>query len=146
MQGCGGSLDNPLMHRKHKWAGRFCAIPFGEPRNRRYANPVREHRSRCVARLRSIRNPPRRPGATVDTFRRPARIFVGPITVVAEEESRMLDVVKTVRRFLVSEDGPTAVEYGVLLALIIAVSATIISSVGSQVSTSFNEASSSMAS
>jgi len=58
----------------------------------------------------------------------------------------MLDVVKTVRRFLVSEDGPTAVEYGVLLALIIAVSATIISSVGSQVSTSFNEASSSMAS
>jgi len=58
----------------------------------------------------------------------------------------MVDVVKTVRRFLVSEDGPTAVEYGVLLALIIAVSATIISSVGSQVSTSFNEASSSMAS
>jgi len=58
----------------------------------------------------------------------------------------MFDVVQTVRRFLVSEDGPTAVEYGVLLALIIAVSATIISSVGSQVSTSFNEASSSMAS
>jgi len=58
----------------------------------------------------------------------------------------MFDVVQTVRRFLVSEDGPTAVEYGVLLALIIAVSATIVSSVGSQVCTSFSEASSALGS
>jgi len=56
----------------------------------------------------------------------------------------MFDVVGKVRRFLVSEDGPTAVEYGVLLALIIAVGATIITAVGGQVSTTFVEASSSM--
>jgi len=67
-------------------------------------------------------------------------------TNLADEEFTMFDVVKTVRRFLVSEDCPTAVEYGVLLALIIAVAATIVSSVGSQVSTSFSEASSSLAS
>jgi pilus assembly protein Flp/PilA len=58
----------------------------------------------------------------------------------------MNDLVLKVQRFLVSEDGPTAVEYGVLLALIIAVSATLVGSVGKQVSTTFSQVSSSMAS
>jgi pilus assembly protein Flp/PilA len=58
----------------------------------------------------------------------------------------MIDVVRKVQHFLLSEDGPTAVEYGVLLALIIAVGATIISTVGGQVSASFSSASSSMGS
>jgi pilus assembly protein Flp/PilA len=56
----------------------------------------------------------------------------------------MNDLVLKVKRFLDSEDGPTAVEYGVLLALIIAVSATLVKSVGQQVSQSFSEVSSSM--
>jgi pilus assembly protein Flp/PilA len=47
-------------------------------------------------------------------------------------------------RFLVSEDGPTAVEYAVMLALIIIVCLTAISSVGSQVSTQFKKVSKSL--
>ncbi len=45
---------------------------------------------------------------------------------------------KKVHRFLVSEDGPTAVEYAVMLALIVIVCLTAISSVGSNASTTFN--------
>jgi pilus assembly protein Flp/PilA len=41
-------------------------------------------------------------------------------------------------RFLVSEDGPTAVEYAVMLALIIIVCLTAISSIGTQANTTFN--------
>ena len=41
------------------------------------------------------------------------------------------------RRFLVSEDGPTAVEYAVMLALIIIVCLTAISTLGTKASTEF---------
>lgn len=44
-----------------------------------------------------------------------------------------------IRRFLVSEDGPTAVEYAVMLALIIIVCLTAISSVGTRTSSTFND-------
>jgi len=43
-----------------------------------------------------------------------------------------------VQRFLVSEDGPTAVEYAVMLALIIIVCLTAIRSVGSNANATFN--------
>jgi pilus assembly protein Flp/PilA len=43
-----------------------------------------------------------------------------------------------VRRFLVSEDGPTAVEYAVMLALIVIVCLTAISAVGTKASSTFN--------
>ncbi len=42
-----------------------------------------------------------------------------------------------VRRFLVSEDGPTAVEYAVMLALIIVVCLTAIQSIGTQANATF---------
>ena len=42
-----------------------------------------------------------------------------------------------VRRFLVSEDGPTAVEYAVMLALIVIVCLTAIQSIGTQASSTF---------
>lgn len=42
-----------------------------------------------------------------------------------------------VQRFLVSEDGPTAVEYAVMLALIVIVCLTAIRSVGQQASGTF---------
>ena len=45
---------------------------------------------------------------------------------------------KKVHRFLVSEDGPTAVEYAVMLALIVIVCLTAISSIGTQTSATFN--------
>lgn len=43
-----------------------------------------------------------------------------------------------VRKFLVSEDGPTAVEYAVMLALIIIVCLVAITSIGTQASTTFS--------
>jgi pilus assembly protein Flp/PilA len=44
---------------------------------------------------------------------------------------------KKLQRFLTSEDGPTAVEYAVMLALIIIVCLTAIQSVGTNASTTF---------
>lgn len=58
----------------------------------------------------------------------------------------MNDLVLKVQRFLVSEDGPTAVEYGVMLALIIAVCATVIGTLGTKVSGTFSSVSSSLGS
>jgi len=44
---------------------------------------------------------------------------------------------KCIKNFLVSEDGPTAVEYAVMLALIIVVCLTAITSVGTVTNTTF---------
>jgi pilus assembly protein Flp/PilA len=41
------------------------------------------------------------------------------------------------RRFLVSEDGPTAVEYAVMLALIIIVCLAAIGTIGTKANTTF---------
>ena len=49
-----------------------------------------------------------------------------------------------VRRFLVSEDGPTAVEYAVMLALIVVVCVTVIKSLGTSISSTFNSVNSSL--
>jgi pilus assembly protein Flp/PilA len=43
-----------------------------------------------------------------------------------------------VQRFLVSEDGPTAVEYAVMLALIVIVCLTAIQSIGTNANATFN--------
>lgn len=51
-----------------------------------------------------------------------------------------------IRRFLASEDGPTAVEYAVMLALIIIVCLAAISSLGSHTSTEFNNMANSLGS
>ncbi len=44
----------------------------------------------------------------------------------------------SVKKFLVSEDGPTAVEYAVMLALIIVVCLAAISAVGTKANAKFN--------
>jgi pilus assembly protein Flp/PilA len=44
-----------------------------------------------------------------------------------------------VRTFLKSEDGPTAVEYAVMLALIVIVCLTAIRAIGTNASTTFND-------
>ncbi|RMG01763.1 MAG: Flp family type IVb pilin [Planctomycetota bacterium] len=49
-----------------------------------------------------------------------------------------------VRRFLESEDGPTAVEYAVMLALIVVVCLTAISSLGTAANATFEEVESSI--
>ena len=45
---------------------------------------------------------------------------------------------KSLKRFLTSEDGPTAVEYAVMLALIIVVCLTAIQAVGTNANAKFN--------
>ena len=42
------------------------------------------------------------------------------------------------KKFLVSEDGPTAVEYAVMLALIIVVCLTAITAIGTNANATFN--------
>jgi pilus assembly protein Flp/PilA len=49
----------------------------------------------------------------------------------------MKSLATKVQRFLVSEDGPTAVEYAVMLALIVIVCLTAIRSVGTSASETF---------
>ncbi|NQU24076.1 MAG: Flp family type IVb pilin [Candidatus Nealsonbacteria bacterium] len=49
----------------------------------------------------------------------------------------MKSLAKKMHRFLVSEDGPTAVEYAVMLALIVIVCLTAISAIGTNASSTF---------
>ncbi|HEX4071175.1 MAG TPA: Flp family type IVb pilin [Planctomycetaceae bacterium] len=50
----------------------------------------------------------------------------------------MSQMISSVKRFLGSEDGPTAVEYAVMLALIVVVCLTAIQAVGTNANTKFN--------
>ena len=50
----------------------------------------------------------------------------------------MKNFVLKVQHFLVSEDGPTAVEYAVMLALIIVVCLTAISAIGTNANATFD--------
>jgi pilus assembly protein Flp/PilA len=46
-----------------------------------------------------------------------------------------------IKKFLVSEDGPTAVEYAVMLALIVVVCLTAIQAIGNNANTTFTQVS-----
>jgi len=50
----------------------------------------------------------------------------------------MKNLLQHARQFLVSEDGPTAVEYAVMLALIIVVCLVSIQTIGTNANTTFN--------
>ena len=52
----------------------------------------------------------------------------------------MKNLALKVQRFLASEDGPTAVEYAVMLALIVIVCLTAIQAVGTNASAKFDAA------
>jgi pilus assembly protein Flp/PilA len=49
----------------------------------------------------------------------------------------MAQLMHSVKCFLVSEDGPTAVEYAVMLALIVVVCLTAITAIGTNANTTF---------
>ena len=49
----------------------------------------------------------------------------------------MINFAKKMQRFLTSEDGPTAVEYAVMLALIVIVCLAAISQLGTNANTTF---------
>lgn len=50
----------------------------------------------------------------------------------------MQSIVRAVRNFIVAEDGPTAVEYAVMLALIVVVCISVIQSLGGNASKTFS--------
>ena len=58
----------------------------------------------------------------------------------------MNHITSKIRRFLVNEDGPTAVEYAVMLALILVACITIVGNVGTSASTTFSNVNSSLSS
>jgi pilus assembly protein Flp/PilA len=57
----------------------------------------------------------------------------------------MNGMISKVRRFLTSEDGPTAVEYAVMLALIVVACVTVVKNLGTSISGTFSSVSSSLA-
>jgi pilus assembly protein Flp/PilA len=59
-------------------------------------------------------------------------------------EDLMNSLALKVQRFLVSEDGPTAVEYAVMLALIVIVCLTAISSLGTSANKTFTNVTASL--
>jgi pilus assembly protein Flp/PilA len=56
----------------------------------------------------------------------------------------MHGLMSKVERFLVSEDGPTAVEYAVMLALILVACISIVTTLGKSISTTFNSVNAAM--
>jgi pilus assembly protein Flp/PilA len=65
--------------------------------------------------------------------------FQGP--TFQRRSDTMIQFANSVKRFIVSEDGPTAVEYAVMLALIIVVCLTAIQAVGTNASATFSNVS-----
>ena len=51
----------------------------------------------------------------------------------------MKNLLSSVKRFLASEDGPTAVEYAVMLALIVIVCLTAIQAIGTNANAKFQQ-------
>ena len=51
----------------------------------------------------------------------------------------MKSVITKVQRFLKSEDGPTAVEYAIMLALIVIVCLSAVQAIGTNASSAFQE-------
>ena len=51
----------------------------------------------------------------------------------------MKSLAQSVKNFLASEDGPTAVEYAVMLALIVIVCLTAIQAIGTNANTKFEQ-------
>ncbi len=58
----------------------------------------------------------------------------------------MKNVALSIKRFLASEDGPTAVEYAVMLALIVIVCLTAIRAIGTNANAKFNQVAGELAS
>jgi pilus assembly protein Flp/PilA len=56
-----------------------------------------------------------------------------------QRETAMKNFAQSIKRFLVSEDGPTAVEYAVMLALIVIVCLTAIQAIGTNANTKFEQ-------
>ncbi len=58
----------------------------------------------------------------------------------------MQGLISKVKRFVVSEDGPTAVEYAVMLALILVACISIVTTLGKSISSTFSSVNNSLSS
>jgi len=64
----------------------------------------------------------------------------------SQQGATTMSAINKLKRFLTSEDGPTAVEYAVMLALIIIVCLVAIQALGTNTSTTFTNIGNSLAS
>jgi pilus assembly protein Flp/PilA len=62
----------------------------------------------------------------------------------SQKEYEMNSMISKVRQFIVSEDGPTAVEYAVMLGLIVVAIAAVVGKLASSVSGTFSTVSSTL--
>ena len=74
----------------------------------------------------------------------PRGLLFGFLRFSFEREDRdggtyMKSLASKLRHFLVSEDGPTAVEYAVMLALIVIVCLTAVKAIGTKANSAFNK-------
>jgi pilus assembly protein Flp/PilA len=66
--------------------------------------------------------------------------------VVQNKEHEMRSLISKIQRFVVSEDGPTAVEYAVMLGLIVVAIVGVVGSLATSVSGTFSSVSSALGS
>lgn len=66
-----------------------------------------------------------------------SRLYGGNVLFLSEEEMKNFGM--KVKRFLQSEDGPTAVEYAIMLALIVIVCLTAIQAIGTNANSAFED-------
>jgi len=66
-------------------------------------------------------------------------MLAGVLSVGVSKGEAMRNIINRAKAFLANEDGPTATEYAVMLALIIIVALTAISALGNRVSAIFSE-------
>jgi pilus assembly protein Flp/PilA len=66
--------------------------------------------------------------------------------VVYYKEQAMRNLITKIERFVVSEDGPTAVEYAVMLGLIVVAIVGVVGSLATSVSGTFSSVSSALGS
>ncbi len=69
-----------------------------------------------------------------------------PFSTVNLELPSMNLIIKRVGRFLISEEGPTAVEYAVMTALILVVCIVVITALGKSISGTFSTVNNSLSS
>ena len=65
---------------------------------------------------------------------------MGPVKILIGVNELMNTIFDSVKNFVVSEDGPTAVEYAVMLALIVVVCISTVTTIGTKANTKFQSA------
>jgi pilus assembly protein Flp/PilA len=83
-------------------------------------------------------------GSTADDALWP--VGAGLLRSIRKKEQTMSGVFSRVHRFIVSEDGPTAVEYAVMLGLIVVAIVGVVTSLATSVSGTFSTVSSTLGS